>query len=128
MNLLKKLAASVAVRRALVALVLAVLAALGVSVGVGCALPPVPNAPHLAVFECQLAAFEDAVPREAAEDLVMAARANNVRYVVQQLLALGLQPQAIQDLANAFTACSAPVSLEPDPADEDLQLPEIERA
>jgi hypothetical protein len=87
---------------------------------VHCGLQRPPNAAQLDVFECQLAALEEAVPREAAEDLVMAARSKNFGYVVQQLLRFGLNEPAIEAVADAFSACSAPVALEPaevDPLD-----------
>lgn len=125
MPTLKALVASPAVRKAALALVLAILTALGVQLS-GCSrLGPAPNAPHLAVFECQLAAMEEVVPREAAEDLVMAARAGNIEYVIKQLLALGVKPQDIQPLAEAFDACSAPAAL---PADPEPELEESLRA
>lgn len=73
--------------------------------------------PEFTVFECQLDALADAVPRAAAEDLVMAARAGNIEYVVAQLLALGLAPDAIGDVADAFHACQKPApDLEAPPA------------
>jgi hypothetical protein len=96
--------------------IVALVAFLAVASGVaGCAglFTREPNAAQLDVFECQLAALEEAVPREAAEDLVMAARSKNFGYVVQQLLRFGLNEPAIEAVADAFSACSAPVALEP---------------
>lgn len=106
MDLLRKLVASPAVRKAFVAPVLAVLAAAGVSLSAGCggSLPPAVAA-RFAVLECQHAALETVVPAYVAEDLVMAARAGNVGYVVKQLLALGLTVEQIQGVADAFNAC-----------------------
>lgn len=95
--------------RKLVVLVLAVLAAAGVSLSAGCgggSLPPAVAA-RLAVLECQHAALETVVPAYVAEDLVMAARAGNVGYVVKQLLALGLTVEQIQGVADAFNAFNA---------------------
>jgi hypothetical protein len=111
--------------------VIALAAFLAVAAGVtGCAgfLSREPNAAELDVFECQLAALEDAVPREAAEDLVMAARSKNFGYVVQQLLRFGLTEGRIEAVADAFVACSAPVALEPeavDPSDAGVPVPGV---
>lgn len=92
-----------------------------------CAFNREPNAPQLDVFECQLDAFADAVPSEAAEDLVMAARAGNFDYVVGQLLRLGLDRARIQALADAFDACLVPHALEPapDPDAEGVPAPGV---
>jgi hypothetical protein len=120
-DFLKKIAANAAVRKAALALVLAVLAAAGFSLS-GCSLVGLgkPVSPQLAVYECQLAALTEAVPVPVAEDLVMAARAGNVEYVVSQLLRLGLNVEAIQAAAEAFNACgganAAPDAPVPAPA------------
>jgi hypothetical protein len=108
MDLLRRIVASPAVRKALVALVLTILAAAGVSLGTGCgaAIPPAVERAQ-ARLECQLAALERVVPREVAVDLANAARAGNSEYVVRQLLGLGLTPADISAAADAFSACSA---------------------
>lgn len=109
MDLLRKIVASPTVRKALVGLVLAVLAAAGVSLGTGCgaaSLPPA-VAKAQARLECQLAALETVVPRDVALDLAKAVRAGQTEYVVQQLLGLGVTPAAIRAAADAFNACSA---------------------
>jgi hypothetical protein len=103
--------------------IVALVAFLAVASGVaGCAglFTREPNAAQLDVFQCQLAALEEAVPAEAAQHLVMAARTGNIEYVVRHLLALGLNEPLIEAVADAFVACSAPVALEPaelDPLD-----------
>lgn len=117
-NALKTLVATAAF------LAVAALAALAVH----CGLQRPANAAQLDVFECQLAALEDAVPREAAEDLAMAARSKNFGYVVQQLLRFGLNEPQIEAVADAFSACSAPVELEPaevDPSDAGVPVPGV---
>ena len=109
---LVKLVSNPGVRKAAVALVLAVLAAYGISFSAGCsraALPPA-AARALAVYECQRDVLESVVPRAVAEDLVMAARAGNGQYVLQQLLGLGLTPEVIEQTADAFHECSGPAS------------------
>lgn len=84
----------------------------------GCGLVEARN-PDFDVFECQVEAFADAVPRAAAEDLVMAARSGDIEYVIKQLLRLGLVEGRIQAVAEAFNACLA----EPEPpAPADLPL------
>jgi hypothetical protein len=113
---LVKLVSNPGVRKAVVALVLAVLAAYGISFSSGCsraALPPA-AAKALAVYECQRDVLESVVPRAVAEDLVMAARAGNGQYVLQQLLGLGLTPEVIEQAADAFHQCAGPQ--EPAPA------------
>ena len=92
-------------------------AVLATAVGVACAaLAPKANQPQLDVFACQLAVLKDAVPPEAAEDLVMALRVGNHEYAVRQLRALGLDVPRIEALADAYNAClPAP---EPPPAPE----------
>lgn len=103
-----RILANPAVRKAFLALVLAVAAAAGVSFGSGCgrnALPPA-AAKALATYECQVGVLEGVVPLAVAEDLVMAARAGNGSYVVQQLLGLGLTPEVIEQAAGAFHECS----------------------
>lgn len=105
---LAKLVSNPGVRKAAVALALAVLAAYGISFSSGCsraALPPA-AAKALAVYECQRDVLESVVPRAVAEDLVMAARAGNGQYVIQQLLGLGLTLEAIEQAADAFRQCS----------------------
>lgn len=88
--------------------VLAVIAAaLSGYASAGCGVLPPPNAAQLDVFECQLAALEDAVPDEAAEDIVMALRAQNYEYATLQLLRLGLDRERIAAVADAYDACSA---------------------
>lgn len=107
---LSKLVSNPGVRKAAVALVLAILAAYGISFGSGCsrsALPPA-AAKALAVYECQLDVLEAVVPRSAAEDLVMAARAGNGQYVLQQLLGLGLTLDVIERAATDFHKCAGP--------------------
>lgn len=85
-----------------------VIAVLACALGAACAAFGLsgPVAPQLAVYECQLGVLSDAVPVPVAEDLVMAARAGNVQYVARQLLALGLTPERIGALADAFNACT----------------------
>ena len=98
--------------------------------GSGCGVLPPPNAAQLDVFECQLAALEEVVPAEAAEDLVMALRADNSDYVVAQLLRLGIRWESIEALADAYNACSAPAALEPaepDPLDGGVPGPQLLR-
>lgn len=76
------------------------------------------KSPQLTAFECQLEAFEAVVPRPVAEDLVMAARAGNIQYLVSQLLRLGVAEGRIEALADAFGACeraSAPPAPPPAP-------------
>lgn len=94
----------------------------------GCGVLPPPNAAQLDVFECQLAALEEVVPAEAAEDLVMALRAQNFDYAVAQLLRLGVRRESIEALAAAYDACSAPAALEPaepDPLDGGVPGPQL---
>ena len=120
MDLVRKLVANSTVRKAFVALVLAVLAALGVQLGAGCgsaAMPPAVAKAH-AVLECQLAVLESVVPGYVAEDLVMAARAGNGAYVVRQLLGLGLTPEQVRDAAEAFGACGEPAPVPAIPTTE----------
>lgn len=81
---------------------LAVLAACGVFGGRAV------NQPSLDVFACQLSALSAAVPAPVAEDLVMALRAGNAQYAVRQLLALGLDLDRINALAEAYNACTPP--------------------
>lgn len=113
MDLLRKIIASPAVRKALVALVLAVAAAAGFSLGSGCSaasyVPPA-VAKARAVLECQVAAFTSVVPLAVAEDVVMALRAGNHEYAVRQLLALGLTLEDVRQVADQFNACVAPSS------------------
>jgi len=125
MDTVKKIVASKAFKELLRVLI----ALLAGYAGSGCGVLPPPNAAQLDVFECQLAAFEEVIPREAAEDLVMAARANNIEYLVRQLLALGLRAPAIEALADAYHACSAPAALEsaPDPTEEGVPGPQLLR-
>jgi hypothetical protein len=96
-----------AVRKSLAALVLAVLAAAGISLSTGCgaSLPPA-VAKAQATLECQLAALETVVPLSVAEDLVMAIRAGNHEYAVRQLLGLGLTVEDVKGAADAFNACA----------------------
>lgn len=82
-------------------------AALSGYASAGCGLVGAKN-PEFDVFECQVDAIADAVPRAAAEDLVMAARSGNIEYVVRQLLRLGLAQDDIADIAEAFHACKKP--------------------
>lgn len=101
-----------------------VLALLAGYAGSGCGVALPANSAQLDVFECQLAAFEDAnVPLAAAEDLVMAARARNYEYVVKQLLTLGLAVESIESLIDAYNACSEPVALEPRPDISEQPIP-----
>lgn len=85
------------------------LAALAGAASSGCGLVGLGASvsPQVAVYECQLEALSVAVPVPVAEDLVMAARAGNVEYVVQHLLSLGLDQKAIRAAAEAFHACAA---------------------
>lgn len=94
-----------------------VFAALAGALSSGCGLIEARN-PDFDVFECQVEAFADAIPRAAAEDLAMAARSVNVEYVVKQLLRLGLVEGRIQAVAEAYQACAAEPALmdEPTPA------------
>lgn len=75
--------------------------------GSGCsgAALQAPNSAQIAVYECQLAALADAVPPEVAQDVVMAARAGQVHYVVGQLAAFGLDLPRIEAFVEAFNAC-----------------------
>ncbi len=93
--------------------------ALATAVGVACGAfgARAPNQPQRDVFACQLAVLKDAVPPEAAEDLVMALRAGNHEYVVRQLLAVGLDRPRIAALAEAYNACF-PAPAEPPPEPE----------
>lgn len=114
-DVLLRVIGNATVRKALVGLILAVLAAAGVSLGTGCgsaALPPA-VAQAQARLECQLAALETVVPREVAIDLAKAARAGNGRYVVEQLLGLGVSVESIRAASDAFHACSAPPASAP---------------
>jgi hypothetical protein len=126
---LLRLARNPAVRKALVALVVAIAAAFGISSGTGCGGASLPSAvtAKVAELECQIAAIETVVPRAAAEDLAMAARAGNVEYVIKQLLGLGVTPAKINAAGDAFRACSAPPS---EPADAGAPPPDasIERS
>jgi flavin reductase (DIM6/NTAB) family NADH-FMN oxidoreductase RutF len=105
-----------AVRKAALALVAAVAAALGFS-QFGCAgssnlAPKVVQA--LGVFECQLAAAKRLVPHVVlAEEVVNAARAKNYEYAVKTLLELGMSEDDIMQVAEALDACKSPVA---DPA------------
>lgn len=125
MDTVKKIVASKAFKELLRVLV----ALLAGYAGSGCGVLPPPNAAQLDVFECQLAALEEVVPSEAAEDLVMALRAQQYEYAVKQLLALGIRPESIQGLAESYDACSAPAALEPapDPTEEGVPAPELLR-
>lgn len=107
-DVLLRVVSSPAVRKTFYALVLAVLAALGFSLGAGCGAPSVPPAVAKAhaLLACQIAALETVVPLSAAEDLVMAIRSGNHEYAVRQLLDLGLTPEAIKGAADAFNACA----------------------
>lgn len=126
-DVLLRVARNPAVRKALVALVLALLAAFGVNLA-GCgsaSLPPAVTAAQ-ARLECQLAALERVVPREVAIDLAKAARAGNGRYVVEQLLGLGVTVEDITRASDEFHACSAPSAPPPSP-EPDAGAPSVEQ-
>lgn len=101
---------SPAVRKAFLALVLALLAAFGVSLEAGCGSAQLP--PEVAkvqsVLECQLAAFERVVPRDVALDMAKAVRDGDGKRVVEQLLGLGLTLDDVRSVAAAFNACASP--------------------
>jgi hypothetical protein len=106
------------VRKAFLALVLAVLTALGIGFGGGCggaALHPA-AAKAQAVLECQLAAVERVVPREVAADLIRAGRDRDRESLTKQLLGLGLQlkPSAVRQAVDAFVECASPPAPEGD--------------
>jgi hypothetical protein len=124
-DVLLRVVSSPAVRKTFYALILAVLAALGISLGTGCgaavSVPPA-VAKAQALLACQIAALETVVPLSVAEDVAMAVRAGNHEYAVRQLLGLGLTPEAIKAAADAFNACA-----EPEPAPEvDASAPPVE--
>lgn len=101
-----------------------VLALLAGYAGSGCGVVLPANSAQLDTFECQVAALEDAdVPLAAAEDLVMALRAQNFEYAVKQLLRLGVTVEAIEGIAEAYNACSEPVALEPRPDISEQPIP-----
>jgi hypothetical protein len=108
-DVLVRLFLSTGVRKAITALIMAVLAALGYVGSTGCgaaaSVPPA-VAKAQALLACQIAALETVVPLSAAEDLAMALRAGNHEYAVRQLLGLGLTPAAINGAAEAFDACA----------------------
>jgi hypothetical protein len=82
------------------------LAALAGASASGCAgVPFAAVPPQVAVYECQLAALADAVPPEVAQDVVMAARAGQIQYVVGQLASFGLDFPRIERFVDAFNAC-----------------------
>lgn len=114
MELLSKIVKSQAFKEILRVLV-ALLAGYASS-GCNLASLPAPRAAELAVFECQLAAFEAVVPRALAEDVLAAARVGNFEYVVVQLRSLKLSAADIQAVAQAFDACR-PAPVEPEPAE-----------
>ncbi len=102
MNILK----NKGVQGAIVALVLAIAAALGLQ---GCAgqrvTPKVAAA--LEVLDCQLDAVKALVPSVAvAEEVVIAARAGNYPYATGLLLQLGLSIDEAGKVADAFAACT----------------------
>lgn len=66
------------------------------------------KSPAVALFECEVAAFATVVPQPVAEDLVMAARAGQITYVLRQLQAFRLSVADIQAAADAFNACHEP--------------------
>jgi hypothetical protein len=119
LEVLKKVVSSTAVRNALLALILAVLSAIGLNgCGAGALTPRVQA--QLDLFQCQLDAFESALPLVgAAEDLAMAARVGNIQYVVAQLLAFGLDVSEIEAVADAFKACGGPA-----PVAEAVSMPD----
>lgn len=93
-------------------------AALAAYASAGCGLfRSTPKSPELAAYECQVAALAEAVPPEVAVDLVLAARAGQVEYVVRQLVAFGLDLDRVRALADAFNACR-PDEAPPAPAVE----------
>jgi hypothetical protein len=97
-----------AVRKALIALVLAVAAAAGLSFGTGCGgsnLPP-EVAEAKAEFECRLAALKSVVSRDQAEGLLRSV--NDPQALAAQLLGLGLTPDTVNGACKAFKACAAP--------------------
>lgn len=79
-----------------------------------------PSSPALDVYECQVAALETVVPTAVAEDLVMAARAGQFGYVVQQLHRLDVSVPSIEAVAKAYDACvpaEPPAPAEPEPVE-----------
>jgi len=104
-----KILASPAVRKAAFALVLAVLAALGVSLGSGCggSIPPAVERAQ-ALAECKLAALEAVVPREQAHALLREVQAKDVEAVARRLLGLGVTPERVREAADALRACHEP--------------------
>lgn len=108
------------VRKAALALVLAVLAALGISFGTGCASfgtfkPEALSAADRAraAIECRVDVLEPYLGDEA-ERLVIDIAANRVD-PIQLLLNLDLSIRDIVDIAEKFNACSGPAP-EPAPA------------
>ena len=97
----QKILSSSAVRKAVVALVLAVLAALGVSLQ-GCGQLRA-NQPKLDVLKCQLDAVADLLgSTEMAEQVVAAAKVGDYQRAVVLILSLGADVQAV---AKAFDDC-----------------------
>jgi hypothetical protein len=98
---LSKIVNSPNVRRAFVALIVAALAALGISLQ-GCSQHRI-NQPKLDVLECQLDAVSDLLgSAEAAEAVVMAAKVGDYGRAVRLIVELGVDVKAV---AEAFDAC-----------------------
>jgi hypothetical protein len=112
---LKKIVANAAVRKAALALVLAVLAAAGFSLS-GCSLVGLgAKSPALTAFECRAAVFAPLVAEAAP--LVSAQIAAGAINPVEFLLSLGLTPEEIVAVAKAYQACEPPaVEAPPAPA------------
>ncbi len=105
--LLVRIVSNPTVRKSLLALVLAVLAAAGVSLGSGCGASALPPAEIKARLECQIKALETVVPRRTALELIEAAQASEWDRVAERLVGLGVTSTRIHAAADAFRACSA---------------------
>lgn len=83
------------------------------------------KSPEVALFECEVAAFSAVVPQPVAEDLVMAARAGQITYVLRQLQAFRLSMADIQAAADAYNACQEPADA---PEQAEPALPPVDRS
>lgn len=102
-EILKKIAASPAVRKAALALLLAVAAAAGFSLS-GCGLlAGGAESPALEAFECRAAVLAPFVAEAAP--LISAQISSGQVNPVQFLLSLGLTPEEILAVAKAYQAC-----------------------
>lgn len=121
-DLLLKVVTNPGVRRAALGLVLAVLAALGVSLGTGCAaLQGAASAADQvrAGVECRVAVLEPYLG-DQAERVVLDIAAGRVDPVAL-LLNLDVTPRDLVQIARDFNACS-PAAPPPPPAPEHVQL------